>query len=337
MNVTTFASGKRKKSTNDASEAVIRKIWVLIELLRNKHITFEHYEREYERDFRSFQRDLQQLRTIGQSAGFGLSKIQNGSRVVLEHFDGKITKLQTAGSQTEQLIGDVARAFGGPIVTAIGSLAGERDDDDRFFHFATPTLVESESSSISAICETLKAAWSAKAYVRFRYADPKKPGGAEREVEPYRVLIRSGAFYLVGYDRQRRGWRLFALDRFAATPVRIGSILARRELPEQYASDDVLGFFKSASGTMDVTVELSARVAPAVISRRWQSAQRVKMQANGQARVTFAVGDPAEVVRWTLGFGADARIVAPADAVKLAKTMIASIAATYDGPKSRRD
>jgi proteasome accessory factor B len=328
MAIASFATGTGRKSTNDASEAVTRKIWLVIELVRNKHVTFEHYQEQYDRDFRSFQRDLQQLRAIGQHTGFSLSNIKDGSRVELEHFDAKITKLQGAGSEIQRLIGDVARAFGAPIVSALGNLAGPEDGTDRFFHFATPTIVETESSSIKALCDALEAAWLAKAYVRFSYTDPKKPAGSEREVEPYRVLIRSGAFYLVGYDRQRRAWRLFALDRFTSSVARIGTVQTPRKLPAEYASDDVL-FFKSPNGTSDVTVELAARVAPAVISRRWQAAQRVEPLPGGRARVTFAVSDASEVVRWTLGFGADARVVAPTEAVTLAKGMIATIAAGY--------
>jgi predicted DNA-binding transcriptional regulator YafY len=332
MSKAAFATGKRKKSTNDASEAVIRKIRLLIELLRNRHITFEYYEREFDRDFRSFQRDLQQLRKIGSQSGFGMSGIKDGSLVELEHFDGKITKLQTAGSKTERLIGDVARAFGGPIVSEIGNIANQTDSDVRFFHFATPTIVESAESTISATCAALKAAWEANACVRFRYADKKKPGGEEREVEPYRVLVRSGAFYLVGFDRRRSAWRLFALDRFVTPPARIGSMLKQRVIPAQYASNDVLGFMKTAAATTDVTVELTPLVAPAVISRRWQTEQRVTALPDGGARVIFAVGDPSEVVRWTLGFGADAWIVGPPEAVKLAKDMIGKIAAGYEAP-----
>ena len=315
-----FVTGTRKKSTNEASDSVIRKIWMVVELFRHKRLSFETYAKEHERDKRSFQRDLQQLRAIGEHSGFSISQLKNGSYVELEHFDAKIRALHREGTQSEQLIGDVARAMGQPIAAEIGHIGNApKSEDERFFHFAVPTIIESEGSNIAAISAELKAAWESKAVVKFSYPDGKTPVGAtERLVEPYRVLLRSGVFYLVAYDRGRRGWRTFALDRFTTMPVRAGSNNIQREIPAEYASDDVLGFIKSDLARTDVTVELSPRVAASAVSRQWQAAQRVEALDQGRARITFTVGDVTEVVRWAFGFGQDAKIVAPPSAVQVA-------------------
>lgn len=84
---------------------------MLVELLRCKRLTFALYARKHERDYRSFQRDLQQVRAIGEQSGFGISGIKNG-RVGVQNFDARIRTLHRQGTQTEQLIGDVARAMG---------------------------------------------------------------------------------------------------------------------------------------------------------------------------------------------------------------------------------
>jgi predicted DNA-binding transcriptional regulator YafY len=266
-----FATGTRKKSTNEASESVIRKIWMIVELFRHKRLSFEVYAKEHERDRRSFQRDLQQLRAIGEQSGFTISVIKNGSYVELENFDAKIRALHRQGTQTEQLIGEVARAMGQPIAAEIGHIArSPESDEERFFHFAVPTIIESEGSSMAAISAALKAAWASKALVTFRYPDRTVAGGSgERLVEPHRVLLRSGVFYLVAYDRGRKAWRTFALDQFLSTPLRAGTNNAARRIPAAYASDDVLGFIKSDQPRTEVTVELSPYVAASAVSRRW--------------------------------------------------------------------
>jgi predicted DNA-binding transcriptional regulator YafY len=326
-----FATGTRKKPTNEASDSVVRKIWIVMELLRHKRLTLSRYATVHRRDRRSFQRDLQQLRKIGLESGFSISQIKQESYVELIDFDAKIRTLRREGSETERLLGDVVRAMGVPIAAAIGPLANSAEsEDERFFHFAVPAIIENEYSNIAAISTELKEAWAAKALVKFRYPDPKAPGGSgERIVEPHRVLLRSGVFYLVGYDRGRRDWRIFALDRFLSTPVRAGSILVPRKIPAEYASNDVLGFMKSGTAQTEVTVELSPQVAPAAVSRRWQAAQRVEKGDGERARIVFSVSDIAEVVRWAFGFGADARIIAPPEAVRMAADMARSIAALH--------
>ena len=61
----------KAKSTlgNEASAAVARKLWLLVELIRRRHITYAEYARIHERDYRTFQRDLQQLRRLGETSG----------------------------------------------------------------------------------------------------------------------------------------------------------------------------------------------------------------------------------------------------------------------------
>lgn len=148
-------------------------------------------------------------------------------------------------------------------------------------------------------------------------------------MEPYRVAVRSGAFYMIGYDRGSRGWRTFALDRFRSKPVKAGTCTTTRVLPPEYASRDVIGFMKSIGKRIDVTVELSATVALSATARIWQADQRTELLPDGRAQMTFAVADASEVVRWALGFGADARIVAPPAAVAMARDMSRTIADAY--------
>ena len=142
----------------------------------------------------------------------------------------------------------------------------------------------------------------------FSYPDARVPGTYKtRTVEPYRVLLRSGNFYLVAYDRGARDWRTFALDRFHSLPKRAGSNNFARTIPPEYASDDVLGFIKSGGPPVEVAIELNARVAASATSRQWQTGQRVEILGGGRARIFFSVSNLYEVVRWAFG-GFDDRL-----------------------------
>lgn len=144
----------------------------------------------------------------------------------------------------------------------MGTTAQSEADDERFFHFAVPGTVESGGLSIAAISAELKGAWADKALVTFRYPDRTATGESTvRIVEPYRVLLRSGVFYLSRTIARVRAWRTFALDRFVSAPVRAGSNNSARRMPDAYASVDVLGFIKSDQPRTEVTVELSRFVA----------------------------------------------------------------------------
>lgn len=58
---------------------------------------------------------------------------------------------------------------------------------------------------------------------------------------------------------------------------------------------------------------------------------------DGSAEITFSVADESEVIRWALGCGPEARIVAPPSAVKAAAALAVEIAAQYTGATSTSD
>jgi predicted DNA-binding transcriptional regulator YafY len=166
--------------------------------------------------------------------------------------------------------------------------------------------------------------------VRFRY----RPGVApaeERTVDPYRVIVRSGRYYLVGYDVTRRDWRLFALDAILGLPAKAGSIRTDRPVPEAYTNTDVLGFIKDPGRAVAVTVEFSAKVAAAA-SRFWQRDQRIE-------KALRRPGSPHRVGLRSGGGGrsdgADARVVSPPAAVQAARDLAEQLLLAHDETTDR--
>jgi predicted DNA-binding transcriptional regulator YafY len=324
-----FLSGRRRPD-GDPSEAAARKIWLLVELLRNGRARFTHYLERHGRDYRSFQRDLQQLRQLGTSLGFKISKIADADKVVLESYDPKLRKLDDQRPALLNLIAEIGRAFGETVQRELGPIGTAEAAGQTFLHFNTPQLVA--GSRVAKVYEALKSAWSAPgghAYVRFRYKTAGAAAPAERRVDPHRVVIRNGRYYLIGYDSDRRGWRFFALDAFLTIPARAGTVTTNRIIPSDYASEDALGFIKSARTLVEVTVEFDASVSTAIASRVWQHDQQLQMLPGGRARLTVHAGDFEEVVRWVFGFAPDAKIVDPPQAVRLAHKLGVAVAANH--------
>ncbi len=313
---------------DDPSIAAFRKIALLIDLVRDKTIHAEAYFRTWETNERTLQRDLSQLRKIGKDLGFTISKLNDG-RVDLTSFDRRPRRIDDARKTTDQLLARLVAAFGEPVLRQLGSIAQRADSSESFIRFHAPII--SAGSRVAGITSALRDAMRAEAgpcTVRFRYRS-RDGSSNERLVEPAHVVVRSGRYYLVGYDTGRRGWRVFALDMIEDTPARAGTLQRVRPLPATYASDDAIGFIKTGAALQDVTVEIASTLAASVASRVWQRDQVVEVLADGRARLTLRVGDIAEVVRWAFGFAPDARIVAPPEAVALAERLAADLATLH--------
>jgi predicted DNA-binding transcriptional regulator YafY len=320
------------RDTGEPSAHMARLVTTLVQLLRFRSVDFAWYGREFEMSERQFIRDLQHLRKILDDIGLRLSNRKSG-RVTLEGADGWNLLASAAGDQLEALRA-VARALGGPAARDLGSPAAEDDRRERFLLFALPRL--EAGSEAAEVFDALKAAHEKHARVRFRYRG-RYDDVTSREVEPYRVLAHAGRYFLVGYDIQaRKGWRYFALDRIVGTPVRAGTFTPR-SIPAAYLACDAVGMMQTGAATTEVTIRLSPVIAASVSSRRWQGSQRVAKRRDGSADITLAVADVDEVIRWALGFGAEAWVVAPPRAVAAARRTLDAMFPRYADIENERE
>ncbi len=313
-------SGKGRQS-GEPSGATERKIRILLELVRNKFVRLSRMCEEYEASERTILRDLQELRAIGERAGFRIAEKSEHDVVRLLDFDRRPTALDKSSRALRSLIRDIGRALGPPVQAQLQSIEGEESRDDRrFLRFLQPALLQ--GSRVAQIFDELQSAWANNARVTFRYS------GKERRVEPGCAIVRSGRYYLLARDPAARNWKYYALDSIAPPVKRAGSF-SPQPIPAHYQNDDVLGFIQGTQKHR-VSVWISPALAPSATSRQWQRAQEIDTHADGSATMTFIVGDVGEVVRWALGFGIDAKVVAPAEAVDCARGIADALVGLYD-------
>ena len=292
------------RDTGEPSGSLVRTVSMLVLLLRSGSLDFDWYRRCFEMSERQFARDLQHLRCIVADRGITISN-RVGGRVKLVNYDGP-NKLSEASAARDEALRAVAGALGPPAAVELGAPPDPDDQRDRFLIYALPRL--QPEKRIADIYEALKSAHAAHARVTFRYTDSR---GSEttRTVEPYRVLAHNGRYFLVAYDvAPRKGWRYFALDGIASTPSRAKSFTPR-PIPPAYIAGDAVGMLQRGATPVEVTVRLSPTVAVSTISRRWQQNQKVERRRDGSVDITLTVNDIEEVVRWSLGFGAEARVI----------------------------
>lgn len=327
---------KAIRSADEPGEPDQRLFFLFLELLRHSQAAYEPvYRRRFERDEKTFKRDINKLRALGRDYGFELTPMAKLTvRLKKSPHERSIPNAPADGAD---VLRAVAVAFGDVVAASIGSVVDIGGSNvDRFLHVASPRLVA--ETAVGETYRTLRSAWASSAMVRFRYPDATGSRSRERTVEPYATTYYAGRYYLVGWDvRPRVGWRQFALDRIEGRIARAGTF-RKRAIPPAYRGDDAIGLFKTdTQSTTDVTVELSPRIAGAVTARTWQARQRFELRADGSALFTFEVYDLGEAVRWAFGFGVEAAVVAPPKAVDLARETIARMAGRYVDRASSQD
>ena len=283
--------GKARPS-GEPSGSTERKIRILLELIRHNSVRLSRLADEYGASERSLLRDLQELRKIGERAGFTLSEKSENDRVRLLAFE---------------LVRDNANTAAPP------------DEKPGLLHVLAPPL--REGSRVAETFKEIEAAWANDALVTFRHA------GKERRLEPARVIVRYGRYYLVGRDPTCRAWKCYALDAIEPPIKRAGSFRPQ-PIPEKYNRSDIIGFLQGPAEER-VSVWVSPTLAPTVTGRVWQQQQEIEVHPDGSAVLTFTVQDIGEVIRWALVFGPQARVIAPRSAVEQARKAAREISDAY--------
>jgi predicted DNA-binding transcriptional regulator YafY len=128
-------------------------------------------------------------------------------------------------------------------------------------------------------------------------------------VEPYAMVVYRTSLYLLGYSHSRKDMRTFMLDRIS----RVDSLKEGFKYPEDFDPD---AYFANAFGiTVDtpqqVVVIFDASEAQFVEEHIWHPQQKLEHLPDGRIKLTMKVSGIEAVLRWLMGFGANAEIVSP--------------------------
>lgn len=319
-----FPSFEGKRRGDAPTEHLARLAWMLITLLSDGVLEYARCVDLFGISRRQFQRDARRIRELGHPHGFVVSQFKSG-RIFLCAASRRVANLSAKSRGATATLARLAAAFGGPIAQEVRSVIGDAEVSLQpgFLQVREP---RPESERITAVFEDLKAAAAGPARVEFAYTSAQGKESSRR-VEPYHIVARDGRYYLVAYDLDRRGWRHFALDAIDGRVRRSGTFSAR-SVPDRFLAERAVGWISGSHDT-DVTIRISPPVAAAVCARVWQRGQEVRRLTGGTAEVTLAFEDLAEAVRWSLQFGAEAIILAPSEAVALARETTTRIAEAY--------
>ncbi len=174
----------------------------------------------------------------------------------------------------------------------------------------------------------LSAAERSSRSVRFKYRD-KEGRSTSRRVDPYGFIINAGRVYCVAHDHTRKEKRTFAVDSVSEPVVLARTFVRPNDFNvEEYAAASISGVLHNDE-TTEVRVRFAPRVAKAAAAARIVADFRVEPGAEGSTEIAYRVADVDELVRWVLGWGAQAEILGPEFVRERVALVAAEIAAKY--------
>jgi predicted DNA-binding transcriptional regulator YafY len=129
-------------------------------------------------------------------------------------------------------------------------------------------------------------------------------------VDAYHLANINGEWYLFAYDHARKDLRTFV-------PARIQSVKPTGKIFERIQKfslekrlRDSFGVH-AGEGEFDVVIRFTPRAADYIREKKWHPSQTLRDLKDGGAELKMKLSSLAEVQRWVLSWGGEAKVLKP--------------------------
>lgn len=194
-----------------------------------------------------------------------------------------------------------------------------------------------------AVIDQLDDAIHRRVAVKLRYRTVATGEITDRVVEPGELHADAAVegLFLIAYCRWRREVRVFAIQRILSAEQTGERFTPRPEACSKIALRDA---FRVWMGKPDspvaVRLRFSAAIAGEIAERRWHPSQTSRQLADGELVLDLRVAEPASLIRWLMGFGADVVVESPtwlADEIRSRHRAAAGVTAVAPLYREHRD
>ena len=296
-----------------------RLIGILSVLLQREKTTAPELAERFEVSRRTINRDIEDLCRAGipirtsQGTGGGIS-IMDGYRMDRTILTSKDMQMILAGLRSLDSVSgsSYCEQLMEKIQAGSSSFISGRDS----------ILIDLSSwyrESLTPKIETIQDAIGDRHLVRFQYFSPS--GDSERTVEPYYLVFHWSSWYLWGWCRDRKAFRLFKLNRMDSV----------REMEENYECKDAPLPDLSNEKIFPGRIRVKALFEP---DQKWRLVEDFGPECfveNDDGRLLFTTDhtDLESLVAWLMSFGDKAEVLEPEEAREAVAQMAKRMAMLY--------
>jgi proteasome accessory factor B len=283
--------------------------------------TREYQQSDPESARRQFERDKDDLRGLGVPVETVEVAFEDEPGYRIDRRAYELPDVELAPDEVAALALAVRLAGEDTSRLALAKLAARAPDPAALDAAGAPEV----DLAVDPIGDVLADALQRHVPLRFTYRTAAGEA-AERHVDPYAVVSRRGAWYLVAHDHDRDARRAFRLDRVEGRIRADGA-------PGSFTPPDDLDLADAVAGPESERLEVDLAVAP---SARWA------VEARGGVPLAPPGEDGWSVLRvpgvdrlrdrsWLLGLGDEVEVLAPAELREDVVRTLRAVAATHGG------
>ena len=310
-----------------------RLLGILLTLEKKKRVTAAELAREFEVSVRTIYRDIDALSDFpiyaDRGPGGGFSLMEGYRLRDLPLSKKEAAALTVMGSMASEKMGLVeGRIFKRAFQKLLSHFPPEcRVEAGRF---SEQVLVELEpwqpEPEVPAAAETVNRALNESRVLEFTYRRrSRRPEFGE--VEPHGLCYRGKSWYLAGFCREQKNFRLYRLDRIRDLTVGRKSFARREDFDLRKFWNQELPRHYRVRG-VPVRIAFDPALAPEIEKAPWARGEPGTLP-DGRLEVRFRAFDRERLAGFVLGFGDRAELLEPEDVRKRIKTALLSALKRY--------
>lgn len=299
---------------------IYRLIGIITTLQQKKTVTAPYLAKKFEVSRRTINRDIEEICKAGiplvttQGAGGGISIMEGFSLDTTvfteQELAAILTGLKSLDSVSRSASGEnLARKFGGGQALRLSD------------HMAID-LASHYKDELASKLEQIRSAIETSRCIAFHYYYVK--GETDKLIEPCQIVFKWSDWYVFGFCRQRRDFRLYKLRRLWNLQVTAESFTPR-EIPEEkrcfgsHMKDD---YMVRAVYDPCVKYRLVEEHGPACYTK----------QDDGRLYAEWGFTTREQAVEWFLGFGPRVKVIGPPEMVERMKEVLDAARDLYSQP-----
>lgn len=295
-----------------------RLIGIITTLQQNKKVTAPFLAEKFEVSRRTINRDIEDICRAGipivttQGKGGGISLMEGFSLDTTvfteQELSAVFTGLKTLDSVSVSSSADqLAQKIGGNSAIT-------------FSEHMTIDLSSFYKNDLTSKMEQLKTAIREHRCIAFHYYYNK--GEADKLIEPYLIVFKWSDWYVFGFCRERRDFRMYKLRRLWELNI-TEETYEVRDIPEekkQFGSHMTDDYFITAIYDASVKYKLVEEYGP----------ESFTVMDDGKLYTKWGFTNKNEAVSWFLGFGDKVKVIEPPEMVEKMRSAIQSVKKYYE-------
>src|ERR1039457_4775027 len=173
------------------------------------------------------------------------------------------------------------------------------------------------------IFDALAKAVAQRQKLELHYRKPGQPA-EKRLVDAYHLANINGEWYLFAYDHARKDLRTFVPARIQSVKPTGQTFERTQKFSLEKRLRDSFGV-PSGEGEFDVVIRFTPRAADYIREKKWHPSQTLRELKGGGAELRMKLSSLAEVQRWVLSWGGDAKVLKPRELAESVRQAAAAI------------